>query len=58
MKNINKNNKQNDILVITNPISELGKIDKFHLSREEKGRANSTLENSNSEISYKLISKL
>ena len=54
IKNINKNNKQNDILVITNPISELGKIDKFHLSREEKGGANSTFgKNSNSEISYK-----
>ena len=54
IKNINKNKKQNDILIITNPLSDLGKIDNFNFSTDEKGGANSTFgKNSNSVISYK-----
>ena len=54
IKNINKNKLQNNILVITNPISELSKIDNFNLTRDENGGANSTFgKNVQSQISYK-----
>ena len=42
IKNIYKNQKQDDIKIITNPISDFNKFDYFYLSTIEKGGANSS----------------
>ena len=57
VKNINKNNLQNKISIITNPLYSKPFIDKFKISTKEKGGANSNFGNINfnreTELYYK-----
>lgn len=54
IKNIYKNKKQENIKIITNPISNINKFDYFYLSTIERGGANSSFgKKISNQISYK-----
>lgn len=54
IKNIYRNNKEDEIIVITNPLAYLNRIDSFNLSTIEKGGANSSFGNKiKNKISFK-----